>query len=167
MIDDDDWLADDDDAEKKPKKTARQPQRSAKAEQKRGSDGQGDNEPAFDSVYAFVEEHLVYVYVRDVITDPEFRWCPQYMDHPEVMDRFEALWRAYEQLRQDPGTGMSTWWIEHADRQMAVIFHEKGPFAGCSVERGHHPPLDKLPVTRMEDEILRQLMAGDTPTTPE
>ncbi|MGV0111135.1 DUF4913 domain-containing protein [Arthrobacter sp. CP30] len=32
-----------------------------------------------------------------------------------AVSRLNALWRAWETLRLDPGTGMSDWWRIHAD----------------------------------------------------
>ncbi|MBA3489034.1 MAG: DUF4913 domain-containing protein, partial [Longispora sp.] len=38
------------------------------------------------------------------------RWCPTWWDHPEAVARLTALWRAWEALQPDPGSGMSSWW---------------------------------------------------------
>lgn len=117
-------------------------------------------DPFFASVYEFVEEHLVQVYARNV-NKPSRRWCKQWWAHKEAVSRLEALWRAYEQMRTDPGSAMSSWWLDHADRQMAVLLDPEGPFDGCSAEFDRHEPAaDALPVEPMTDEFLRELMTG-------
>ena len=70
-------------------------------------------------------------------------FCPQWWKHPEAVARMDALWRAFEQLRQDPGTGMSVFWRDHADHHMTVLLDADGPFKGC--EDG---PLRPTPSTR-------------------
>ena len=118
-------------------------------------------EPQFASVYEFVEQHLVLIYARNV-NKPGRRWCKQWWAHREAMSRFEALWRAYEQMRTDPGSAMSSWWLDHADRQMAVLLDPDGPFDGCSAEFDRHEPAaDYLPVEPMTDDFLRELMSGN------
>ena len=42
----------------------------------------------------------------------------------------DALWRTLEALRQDPGTGMSVFWRDHADHHMNVLLDADGPFKG-------------------------------------
>lgn len=117
--------------------------------------------PYFASVYEFVEQHLVLVYARNV-NKPGRRWCKKWWAHHEAMSRLEALWRAYEQMRTDPGSAMSSWWLDHADRQMAVLLDPEGPFDGCSAEFDRHEPAaDYLPVEPMTDEFLRELMSGN------
>ncbi|WP_020109774.1 DUF4913 domain-containing protein [Nocardia sp. 348MFTsu5.1] len=114
----------------------------------------------FASVYDFVEQHLIYTYARDV-NKPGRQWCRQWWAHAEAMSRLESLWRAYEQLRLDPGTGMDVWWLDHADRQMAVLLDPEGPFDGCSAEFDRHDPATEvLPVALMEEDVLRQIMSG-------
>lgn len=51
--------------------------------------------------------------------------------------RLDALHRAFEALLQDPGTGMSTWILHHADPHMVALTSPRGVFKGCSVEVGH------------------------------
>ncbi|GAC85220.1 hypothetical protein GP2_031_00320 [Gordonia paraffinivorans NBRC 108238] len=124
-------------------------------------------EPEFTSVYEFVETHLVYLYARKVAHKQDRRWCPRWFEHPEAVSRLEALWRAYESLRLDPGTGMSVWWRDHADHHMSALFATDGPFEGCSVDRGHSPDLtaESLPTEEMDDLNLRMAMSTLAPET--
>ncbi len=48
--------------------------------------------------------------------------------HPEAVARLDALWRAWEHLGNDPATGMSVWWRDHADHHMGVLMSPDGPF---------------------------------------
>ena len=66
-------------------------------------------------------------------------WCPEWWKHPEAVARMDALWRAFEQLRQDPGTGMSVFWRDHADHHMSVLLDADGPFKGCEERHSEHP----------------------------
>ena len=66
-------------------------------------------------------------------------FCPEWWKHPEAVARMDALWRAFEQLRQDPGTGMSVFWRDHADHHMSVLLDADGPFKGCEEGHSEHP----------------------------
>jgi hypothetical protein len=66
-------------------------------------------------------------------------FCPQWWKHPEAVARMDALWRAFEQLRQDPGTGMSVFWRDHVDHHMSVLLDADGPFKGCEDGHSNHP----------------------------
>ncbi|WP_216897328.1 DUF4913 domain-containing protein, partial [Nocardia alni] len=92
-------------------------------------------EAVFADVVDFVENRLVYVY-RRVPDTANRRWCPQWWKHDEAVLRLYALWRAYEALRRDDtGTGLSTWWLHHADPHMSRLMAVDGPFELC--RRGH------------------------------
>lgn len=76
-------------------------------------------------------------------------WCTQWWLHPEVVARFKALWQASMQadasvMDGDAGA-VSSWWINHWDRQAAVVFDKSnGPFRDCDPEQGHlHRRKDK------------------------
>ena len=114
----------------------------------------------FESVYDFVEQHLVTIFARN-IDNPQFRWCKKWWAHAEAVSRLEALHRAYEHLRLDPGTGMSRWWRDHAGPAMAALLDPQGTFDGCSAGLDRHSPVCTiLPVEPMDDALLRQIMAG-------
>lgn len=96
-------------------------------------------EPAlrYGSVNAFVRDYLRHVYKRRISGRGQGRvWAADWWRYDEAVIRLEALWRAWEYLRRDPDTGMSVWWRDHADPQMAVLFDPDGPFAG--VEGDQH-----------------------------
>jgi Domain of unknown function (DUF4913) len=91
----------------------------------------------------WVQEWLLPVYRRSV-RGHERTWCPQWWKHAEAVARLEALWRAWEHLRQDPATGLSVWFRDHADHHMTVLLDADGPFKGCDGRHCDHP-LDELP----------------------
>ena len=117
--------------------------------------------PEFDSVYDFVEQHLVFLYERRVRGSEDRAWCPQWWTHPEAVSRLEALWRAWEALRTDPALGMSMWWRDHADPHMSTLLDPAGPFWACSVVSGHESrgEIEPLPVEPMNDIAVRTAMS--------
>lgn len=107
----------------------------------------------YPTVVAFVEEHLAKVYARDLAT-PTLRWCSRWWAHAEALDRLDACWRAWENLRKDKTTGPSTWWREHADPAMRELLAETGPFTACS--RGHQTrhPIPPLPTETPDPRLF-------------
>jgi hypothetical protein len=92
-------------------------------------------EPAYPDSVAWVAKWLCPNLEREV--KRTFEWCSQWWDHPEAVQRIEALWRAWEVLRLDGGTGMSTWWVDHADPQLAHLCNpDIGPFGHCHTTHG-------------------------------
>jgi hypothetical protein len=91
----------------------------------------------------WVSEWLLPVYRRSVLGHDRV-WCPQWWRHAEALARLEALWRAWEQLRHDPATGVSVWFRDHADHHMTVLLDADGPFKGCDSRHSEHP-LSQLP----------------------
>ena len=91
----------------------------------------------------WVGEWLFPVYRRSVLGHDRV-WCPQWWRHAEAVARLESLWRTWEHLRQDPATGLSVWFRDHADHHMTVLLDADGPFKGCD---GRHSdrPLGELP----------------------
>ena len=91
-----------------------------------------------ESVYAdwqtWVEEWLTQRISR---SPQRFRWCHQYADHPEVADRLEALWHAWEAAWPDPQARL-TWFRDGLDHHLAVIAAEDGPLRSCSAPEGQH-----------------------------
>jgi hypothetical protein len=91
-----------------------------------------DDAPAlmYGSVDEFVREYLRYMYTRPVGGgNARYRWAGDWWRHPEAVARLEGLWRSWEHLRQDPATGASTWWRDHADHHMTILLSPDGPFA--------------------------------------
>jgi len=86
----------------------------------------------FPSVVEWVEQWLLPMWRRR----PQ-RWCPSWWMHPEAVARLDAMWQAWEQLRQVPGVGPSTFLRDHLDPHMAVLTSNEGPFARCTADSGH------------------------------
>ena len=120
--------------------------------------------PEFESVYEFVDTHLVRIYARKVTHKQDRRWCPRWFEHPEAVSRLEALWRAYEALRLDPATGMSTWWRDHADYHMKMLMAPDGPFEACSADQGHSErTATELPTDNVYEQQLLSAMSIHAP----
>jgi hypothetical protein len=107
-------------------------------------DTSSDDEPepeaelVFGSTAQWVEEFLVPMYRREITTNGSHdTWCPEWWRHAEAIIRFEALWRAWEHLRLDGKTGMSVFMKDHLDHHLPILLNGKGPFDGCTIERGH------------------------------
>ncbi|MGI5217505.1 DUF4913 domain-containing protein [Nocardia sp. CA-290969] len=102
----------------------------------------------------FVENYLSVVYRRQVSDLSDTVWCPEWWKHIEAVVRLQAVWRAWEHLRQDPATGLSVWFLDHADPHMAVLLNPRGPFKYCSVRNGHKEMLEPLPTVTPPDGLL-------------
>ena len=89
----------------------------------------------YASLDRFIEDYFVKVYARNLDTNG-IRWCPEWWRHAEAVGRLEAVWRAWELLRTDPGEGASNWWLGHADRHMHILLSDTGPFSRCI--KGQH-----------------------------
>jgi len=91
----------------------------------------------------FVSDRLVHLFARS--SESGLVWCPQWWRHAEALSRLDAIWRAWENLRLDPATGISNWWLHHADPHMRVLMDPvAGPFARCTSE-AHSDVLPQLP----------------------
>lgn len=101
-------------------------------------------ETFYGSVDEFVREFLIVQYRREISPMGDFRWDARWWMHPEAVARLDALWRAWEHLRNDAATGMSVWWRDHADHHMSVLLSPGGPFGKTS---GTSNPGDPLPYT--------------------
>lgn len=98
-------------------------------------------EPAAECYYQSLGEFagwLLNVYRRSTRGQARV-FCPEWWKHPEAVARMDALWRAFEQLRQDPGIGMSVFWRDHVDHHMSVLLDADGPFKGCEDGHSEHP----------------------------
>ncbi len=87
-------------------------------------------EPCFASMLDWFETWLRPMYRRSTHGDQR-EWCAEWWQHEEAVSRLDALWRAWEALRLDPGTGLSVWWRDHADHHMAALLDPDGPFKQC------------------------------------
>lgn len=99
---------------------------------------QGVRKPKGPRVYetwqAWVDEWLTARVSRH---PHRYRWCHQYADHPEVADRLEALWHAWEADWPEPRKRLD-WLRDGLDHQLGVITAEDGPMRGCSAIEGVH-----------------------------
>ncbi|MBO0854776.1 MAG: DUF4913 domain-containing protein [Nocardia sp.] len=102
----------------------------------------------YSNVVEFVENYLSLIYQRQVADTTDTVWCKEWWRHSEAVLRLDAVWRAWEYLRQDAKTGMSNWFLEHADPQMSKLLDPAGPFKYCSVRHGHKDLLTPLPLIR-------------------
>lgn len=116
-----------------------------------GTTDEEETGPYFRNVYVFVEEFLAVVYARPSRAGSSWRWCPRWWAHPEAVARLEALWQAFEALRQEPGTSAAVWWRDFVDPTMVALSDPQGTFAGCSTEAHKVPPA--LPVERPADAL--------------
>jgi hypothetical protein len=88
-----------------------------------------------------------------------YRWCHQYADHPEVADRLEALWHAWEARWPDPLARLD-WYREGLDHQLAVIMAEDGPMRSCSAVEHQHSSASSLDAGRRSDATALSTVAG-------
>jgi hypothetical protein len=110
--------------------------------------------PQFDDMAEWVEEWLLPNLERRMGNTR--RWCNRWYRHPEVVMRLHVVWSTWEHAyRLDDPTTLSSWYIDHLDKHLAVIFSADGPFAGCSPQR-HSPRvrLDRRTRPAVEPEIL-------------
>lgn len=91
---------------------------------------QDGSEPTlyFGSVDEFFRDYLRHVYKRRIDGRTRY-WAARWWEYDEAAIRLEALWRAWEHLRLDPATGMSSWWRDHADYHMRILMDPDGPFS--------------------------------------
>lgn len=87
----------------------------------------------YGSVDEFVREYLIGAYRRPLSAGQRV-WAAKWWEYDEAVIRLDALWRSWEKLRQDPSTGMSVWWRDHADHHMGVLLSPDGPFAGVKMD---------------------------------
>jgi hypothetical protein len=95
----------------------------------------------YGSVDEFVREVVLPMYQRKVGVRGSRRWSAQWWRNAEAVSRLEAMWRAWENLRQDGATGMSTWWRDHADYHMNILLSADGPFGRSEDENKPGAPL--------------------------
>lgn len=123
------------------------------------SSGQGDaSAPFFADCEAWLTQWLLPTWTR--AQSQSSVWCPQWWMHPEALSRIESMWRAWEELRLDAGTGMSSWWRDHGDYHLSVLSAAHGPFKGCTLEKGHRTravpvlPAQPAPAGLFDDDFL-------------
>jgi hypothetical protein len=109
---------------------------------------------AFETLEDFVDGFVRVAYARQVYDTQEITWCPEWWRHPEAVSRLTAMWRAFEHLRAADATGMSNWWLSHADKHMARLFDPRGTFKYCSARDGHRDVLVPLPSGDRIDQAM-------------
>jgi hypothetical protein len=115
----------------------------------------------YTNVVEFVENYLSLVYRRQVTDISETVWCPEWWKHAEAVARLDALWRAWEHYRLQPSTGLSVWFLDHADPHMTKLFDPRGPFKYCSVRNGHKDMLSPLPSKSPAQGLFGDPTIGD------
>jgi hypothetical protein len=100
----------------------------------------------------WVEEVFAPMVERRVDLGRGTTWCARWFDHPEVVVRLDALRLAWYDLTApegpdgDPGAGMSTWWVNHADPTLFTLLDaDTGPMSGCRPDRHSAAPVAPLP----------------------
>ncbi|WP_067721719.1 DUF4913 domain-containing protein [Nocardia yamanashiensis] len=88
--------------------------------------------PPFDHLGDWVENYLAYVYWRDVdaIGESGWRWCPEWAEHPEAVERLGPLYQRWQEQSVTP-EGMLAWW-DVADRMMGKLMAPNGPYKRCT-----------------------------------
>jgi hypothetical protein len=127
-------------------------------------------ELCFASMLDWFEGWLRPMYRRSTHGDQR-DWCAEWWEHEEAVSRLDALWRAWETLRLDPGTGLSVWWRDHADHHMAALLDPDGPFKQCGEEHqgnapemlAHTPPPPELFAEAPQAPVAVELGALDAP----
>lgn len=94
-----------------------------------GGRSRGTGATHYPDLDTWVREYFATLYARP--TGGDLRWCPRWNEHPEAVTRLEAMWRAWEVHRLDPGLGMATWFTTVADPLVAQLLGRSGPFASC------------------------------------
>ncbi len=94
------------------------------------------------------------------------RWCRRWWSHPMALDRLESLWRAWEVLRLDPGTGLSVWYRDHFGPALDDLTGEHGPFRRCGPDK-HTDPDPTLAVALPVPEAIRAFFADKAPPVGE
>ncbi|MFE3189864.1 DUF4913 domain-containing protein [Nocardia sp. NPDC059240] len=108
----------------------------------------------YDSVVEFVENYLSLVYRREVDNGRRV-WCQEWWKHAEAVARLDAMWRTWEHYRLDCNTGLSVWFLDHADPHMRVLFDLDGPFQYCSIKSGHSDQISPLPLKSPPSGLFR------------
>ncbi|MFD6095132.1 DUF4913 domain-containing protein [Nocardiopsis flavescens] len=93
----------------------------------------------------FFENYFRHVYKRRVGVRNQYRWSARWWENAEALIRIDAIWRAWESLRNDPSTGISTWLRDHADYHMGILLSPDGPLATAEDANGHGEPLPHDP----------------------
>lgn len=99
--------------------------------------------PRYPDVGAWVDEWLLTTYQRTL--NGHRTWCARWREHPEAVQRLEAMWAAWQRSHDDP-IKLGAWWLTVADPHLAVLLDPDGPFSGCRAgENARHRPPEPWP----------------------
>ena len=113
----------------------------------------------FKTLPDFVEHFLTRAFRRHVPANAP--WCSEWWKHGEAVCVLSALWRAWEALRLEPGTGMSVWWRDHCYPHMAKLMDRDGTFKNCTRTTHHeNGVLEPLPWSTPPPELYDPLTYG-------
>lgn len=123
-------------------------------EEREAAEQQDEPQLQYATVFEFYEG-MISPLLRDrLIRSQHQRWSGRWWESPEAMLRIDALWRAYESLRQDPATGISVWLRDHYDHHMTILTSEDGPFGDArdSSKRGEYPAYEPPPEMMLDSD---------------
>lgn len=104
---------------------------------------EGEAPPVYgDHVEFFFQEFRAWFAEPNGGTRGRAEWCPHWRDHPEADRAVDALWRAWEVLQRDPGTGLAVWLANYVYPIMDRVLDPGGTFAACS--RSRHKVVQEL-----------------------
>ncbi|MEU0529194.1 DUF4913 domain-containing protein [Amycolatopsis tolypomycina] len=102
--------------------------------------------PSMAVLYGWVEDHIAPL-TRKTTTTGEgggIRWCRRWFEHIDAVERFIALYLAWEELStEDSATWLSVFLRDHLDPHMATLTSPFGPFYMCN-PRAHSDTADPL-----------------------
>lgn len=114
--------------------------------------------PCYPDLQTWVTGYLLPHYRRPL--GGQRTWCARWWQHDEARSRMLAMWRAWEYQRLQGPTGMSIWWLHHADPQMAILLsRDSGPLMRCSPTE--HREIDQFPSDPMPPELLAMAAFND------
>ncbi len=106
--------------------------------------------PEMDELHAWVDEHIAPL-VRKTTTTGEgggIRWCQQWTEHVDAVERLIALYLAWHELSADESaTWLSVYLRDHLDPHLGTLTSPYGPFYACSPHRHSDTgePLGQVP----------------------
>lgn len=81
----------------------------------------------YGSVAEFVRDYLRDLHMTGV-DGVEVKWAARFWEYRIALIRLDTLWRAWETLRLESGTGTSAWLRDHYDHHMPILLSRTGPF---------------------------------------
>lgn len=94
----------------------------------------------YQSLEAFVPIMMQMWCVKITDASGGRHWCPKWWDHPSIVARFQLLWRAWEEMVDEP-LGVLQWTQHYLDPQMEFITSPTGPLANCTSDRHSEDPV--------------------------